>query len=139
MLDNGHQDSDVQEIFAPKGEAAIALAQGHPDQAIADMQPTTAYELTDWTVPDMRGRVLLAAGQGEMAQHEFQTIIDRPFISGISPAVPMAHLGLARALEMEGNHDASRQEYEILFKLWKDADTDLPLLKQARLERAKIH
>jgi eukaryotic-like serine/threonine-protein kinase len=139
MLDNGHQDSDVQEMFAPKGRAAIALAQGHPDQAIADMQPTSAYELTDWTIPDMRGRVLLAAGRGEMAQHEFQTIIDRPFISGVSPVVPMAHLSLARALEMQSNHDASRQEYETFFKLWKDADTDLPLLKQARLEYAKIH
>jgi eukaryotic-like serine/threonine-protein kinase len=90
MLDNGHQDSDVQEMFAPRGRAAIALAQGHPDQAIAAMQPTAAYELTDWTIPNMRGRIFLAAGQAELAQHEFRTIIDRPFTSGMSPVVPMA-------------------------------------------------
>jgi Tfp pilus assembly protein PilF len=86
----------------------------------------------------MRGWAYLAAGNAPAAQAEFRTIIDQRYVSAGAPSKPLAHLGLARAFEMEGNHAASRREYEALFQIWKDADADLPPLVQARKEYAKI-
>ncbi len=138
MLDNGQQDSDIQEIFAPEGQAAIDIAQDKPEQAIAALQRTAPFELSDPSVPDMRGRAFLAAHQLDAAQREFRTIIDRPYTSAISPNVPLAHLGLARTLALQGNPSASRQEYETMFEIWKDADPTLPVLKRARQEYAHL-
>jgi len=137
MVDNGKQDSDVQELYAPMGRAALDLAQNHPDQAIADLKPSTAFELTDSSLPAMRARAYLADHQPEPAEREFHVLIDRPYESAISPNMPLAHLGLARALQQQGNPSAARQEYETFFTLWKDADPTLPILKQARMEYAK--
>jgi DNA-binding winged helix-turn-helix (wHTH) protein/tetratricopeptide (TPR) repeat protein len=131
-------DSDVLEVYAPQAEAAIALARGDPQAAIAAMLPTHPYEFSTPTIPHMRGRAYLAAKQPELAQREFRNIIDRPFVDTISDNVPRAHLGLARALEMQGNHAAARQEYETLFSLWKDADPNVPLIQQAHIEYAHL-
>jgi DNA-binding winged helix-turn-helix (wHTH) protein/tetratricopeptide (TPR) repeat protein len=138
MLENGKEDSDVQEIFAPESRAAIALAAGKPDEAIAAMQPALPYELTDPSVPTARALAYLAAKQPQAAEREFRNVIDRPFTSAISPNVPLAHLGLARALALEGNRDAARQEYETFFSLWKNADPDLPVLLQAHKEYSQL-
>jgi tetratricopeptide (TPR) repeat protein len=138
MLDNGKEDSDVQELFAPESRAAIAIASGKGDQAVAAMQPSLPYELTDPSAAMMRGAAYLAARQPELAQKEFQLIIDRPFISGISPNVAMAHLSLARALVMEGNRDAAKQEYKAFLEMMRDADADLPVVSQARRESLSI-
>jgi DNA-binding winged helix-turn-helix (wHTH) protein/tetratricopeptide (TPR) repeat protein len=137
MLENGKQDSDVQEFYAPMGRAAIDLAQNHPDQAIADLKSSDAFELSDPALPAMRSRAYLAAHQPEAAAHELHVLIDRPYESAISPNVPLAHLGLARALQQQGNPAAARQEYETFFTLWRDADPTLPILKQAHQEYAK--
>ena len=138
MLDNGKEDSDVQEIFAPESRSAIAIAEGRPDEAIAVMQPAQPYEMSDPSVPFSRAVAYLAAKQPQAAEREFHTVIDRPFTSAISPNVPMAHLGLARALVMEGNKDAARQEYETFFAIWKTADADLPVVVQAHREYARL-
>jgi DNA-binding winged helix-turn-helix (wHTH) protein/tetratricopeptide (TPR) repeat protein len=138
MLDNGKQDSDVQEIFAPESRAAIAIAAGKPEEAVAAMQPALPYELSDPSVAATLGVAYLAAKQPLPAEREFHKLIDRPFISAISPNVPMAHLGLARALALEGNRDAARQEYETFFSVWKNADPDLPVMVQAHKEYARL-
>jgi tetratricopeptide (TPR) repeat protein len=138
MVDNGKQDSDVQELYAPMGRAALDLAQSHPDQAIADLNPSGAFELSDPALPAMRARAYLAAHQPEAAATEFRLLINRPYESAISPNVPLAHLGLARALQQQGNPAAARQEYETFFTLWQDADPTLPILKQARAEYAHL-
>ncbi|HEY0786117.1 MAG TPA: hypothetical protein VGD62_09615, partial [Acidobacteriaceae bacterium] len=139
MLDNGREDSDVQEVFAPEGRAALALATARPEQALADLEPAEPYRLTDSSVPALRGAAYLAAKQPVAAQREFRLVIDRPYTSAISPNVPLAHLGLARALVMQGNLDAAREEYQTLLTLWKGADQDLPVLVEARAEAARLH
>jgi len=102
------------------------------------MQPALPYELSDPSVAATLGVAYLAAKQPQPAQREFRLLIDRPFISAISPNVPMAHLGLARALALEGNRDAARQEYETFFSVWKNADPDLPVVLQARKEYYRL-
>ena len=138
MLDNGTEDSDVQEIFAPEARAAIAIASGRPEEGIAAMQPALPYEMSDPSVPATRGEAYLAARQPQAAEQEFHKLIDRPFTSGISPNVPLAHLGLARALLLEGNREAAIQQYETFFLLWKNADPDIPVLIQAHEEYARL-
>jgi DNA-binding winged helix-turn-helix (wHTH) protein/tetratricopeptide (TPR) repeat protein len=138
MQDNGKQDSDVHEIFGPQGEAAIAIAENRPDQAVAALTPSAPFELSDPSVPAIKGAAYLAAHQPEAAAREFRTLIDRPYISAISPNVSLAHLGLARALVQQGNPAAARQEYETFFALWHDADATLPILKQAHSEYAHL-
>ena len=86
----------------------------------------------------MRGRAYLAAGQPGAASIEFHKVIDHPTLDPRSKDLPLAHLGLARACALQGDKTGARNEYETLFSLWKDADEDLPVLKQARLEYAKL-
>ena len=80
-----------------------------------------------------------AAGQGDKAEVEYKKLIANPGLE--DPALPrttLAHLGLARAYAMENKSAESRGEYEKFFALWKDADTDVPVLEQARLEYAHL-
>jgi len=126
-----------QDHFA-QPRAAIALARHQPEEAIADLEISRPYDLSSFEAPLMRGRAYLAAKQPQLAEREFRNIVSHDYVTPGMPFIPLAHLGLARALEMQGNHAAARREYETLFTLWKDADPDLPPLLQARAEYAKI-
>ena len=58
---------------------------------------------------------------------------------GNSPLFPLAHLQLARAYALQGDTAKARTKYQDFFALWKDADPDIPILKQAKSEYAKLH
>ena len=73
-----------------------------------------------------------------LAAIEFRKIIEHPGMDPLSFNIPLAHLGLARALGMQGDSAGSRGEYEKLFAFWKDADADLPVLLDAKREYAKL-
>src|ERR1035438_9241560 len=67
------------------------------------------------------------------AQHrEFQKIVRNQGVDPTSPDYPLAHIGLARAYALQGDQAGSRREYEEFFALWKDADQDIPILREAR-------
>ena len=72
------------------------------------------------------------------AEAEFQRIIDHPGIVLNQPVGALARLGLARAYVLEGERAKALAEYENFFALWKHADTDVPILKQAKAEYAKL-
>jgi DNA-binding winged helix-turn-helix (wHTH) protein/tetratricopeptide (TPR) repeat protein len=138
MVSLGKHDSDVMELFLPESQSAIDLAQAKPAQAVAALAPVAPYADDDPSVPWARARALVAASQLDQAATEFRNIINHPWVSGLSPAVAEAHLGLARVLAQQGTHDAARQEYEAFFALFKDADPTLPALKQAHEEYARL-
>jgi hypothetical protein len=73
-----------------------------------------------------------------LAADQYKKILANPGIDAISTRYPMAQLGLARAYAGENNKTASRIEYEKFFAMWKDADADVPVLKQARLEYSHL-
>jgi hypothetical protein len=73
-----------------------------------------------------------------MAAAEYQKILANRGIDPVSPLYPLAHLGLARAYALQNNQAGSRGEYEKFFDMWKDADADVPVLKQARIEYARL-
>ena len=92
-----------------------------------------------WLEPAyLRGRVYPAPHNGGAAALEFQTIIDHPNIVLGNPVGALARLGLARADALQGNTAKTRAEYQDFLTLWKDADSDIPILKEAKAEYAKL-
>jgi eukaryotic-like serine/threonine-protein kinase len=86
-----------------------------------------------------RGQAYLAVHQGSEAAAEFQKIIDHRGIVVNAAIGARAHLGLARAYVLRGDTEKARTKYEDFLTLWKDADPDIPILKQAKAEYAKLH
>jgi hypothetical protein len=86
----------------------------------------------------LRGQACLMARDGAGAMAEFQKIIDHRGIVLYQIIGPLAHLGLARAYALQGDSVKARTAYQDFLTLWKDADADIPVLKQARTEFAKL-
>ena len=70
---------------------------------------------------------------------EFQKILDHPGLVGIDVIGALAHLQLARAQKMMGDLAAARKSYEDFLNLWKTADSDIPIYRQAKAEYASLH
>ena len=86
----------------------------------------------------MRGQAYLEAGRGREAAVEFQKVLDHRGIVLADPIGAVAHLQLGRALVLLGEKDRARSAYQDFLTLWKDADADIPVLKQARAEYARL-
>jgi eukaryotic-like serine/threonine-protein kinase len=85
-----------------------------------------------------RGEAYLAARQGMEAAAEFQKILDHRGIVVIEPVGALAHLRLGRAYAMQGDSVKAKKAYQDFLALWKNADPDIPILKQAKAEYAKV-
>jgi hypothetical protein len=81
-----------------------------------------------------RGEALLAAHKGGEAANEFQKILSHRNIMIGDPVFVLTHVGLARAYALSGESSKARAQYEEFFALWKNADPDCPVLKQAKAE-----
>ncbi len=84
-------------------------------------------------------RAYLATKQGLAALVEFQKILDHWGVVGNQPIGALAHLGIARAHALQGDPAKAHAAYMDFFTLWKDADPDIPILKNAKSEYAKLH
>jgi tetratricopeptide (TPR) repeat protein len=87
----------------------------------------------------VRGEAYLAAGQGSEAAAEFQKILAHPGVVLNQPIGALAHLGLGRAYALQGDTAKAKAAYQDFLRLWKDADPDVPILKQSKAEYAKLH
>ena len=135
------ENTIAQRIFMPIIRALIELDKDNATQAIEIIKPTVQYDLGDVAslrTAYIRGHINLAAKKGNEAVAEFQKILDHPQIVGIDPMYPLAHLGLARARALSGDIPGARTAYQDFFTVWKDADADLPVLIQAKVEFAKL-
>ncbi|HLY05285.1 MAG TPA: tetratricopeptide repeat protein [Rhizomicrobium sp.] len=132
------ESTDDNDIRLPRTMAQIALAKNRPADAIAALQPALPYQVEEFTTPFLLGRAYLAAGKPEKAAAEFRLILTNRGVDANSPLYPLAYLGLARALHMEQKNAESRTAYQQLFAFWKDADSDLPVLVEAKAEYAKL-
>jgi hypothetical protein len=95
----------------------------------------------DWTAlypVFVRGKVYLAAHQGHEAAIEFQKILDHRGIVVNEPIGGLAHLQLGRAYALQGDRARAKGAYQDFLAHWKDADPDIPILKQAKAEYAKL-
>ena len=121
--------------------ANIELHGGNPSKAIAFLDVTRPYELGGPGVMMpvyIRGVAYLRTRNGPEAAREFQNILDHRTMTGNAPTSALTHLGLARARVLEGNIPAARSAYQDFLALWKDADPDIPILKEAKAEYEKL-
>jgi Tfp pilus assembly protein PilF len=86
----------------------------------------------------IRGQAYLARHDGKAALAEFQKILDHPGMSLNEPIAALAHLGVARAHAAQGEKDRARSAYQEFLSLWKDADPNIPVMKQAKAEYASL-
>jgi len=144
-------DTLMQNYWLPTVRAAIALQRHDSAKAIEILQATIPYELADpppfssgtMYPVYLRGEAYLdakgdGAGNGALAAAEFQKILDHPGVIVNFPLSALAHLGLGRARALSGDSAGARTAYQDFFALWKDADPDIPILKQAKAEYAKL-
>jgi hypothetical protein len=87
----------------------------------------------------IRGEAYLAAHQGAEAAAEFQKILDHRGLVLYDPIGAAARLQLGRAFALSGDKTKARTFYQDFLTLWKDADSDVPIFKQAQAEYAKVH
>jgi predicted Zn-dependent protease len=140
------QDTVVQTQYLPMARAALALDRGDASAALEALSAAAPYELghtnDDFTFAlypiYLRGQAYLRARNGTAAAAEFQKILDHASIVGNEPIGALAHLGLGQAYALSGDSTKARAAYQDFFTLWKNADPDVPILKQARDEYEKL-
>jgi hypothetical protein len=131
----------IQAIGLPTARAALQLRAGNPAKAIELLEEPKRYELGVAFVylpVYVRGLAGLRAGAGGDAKGAFQKVVDNPGVDPLSVMRPLAQLGLARSMALAGDVAGSRRAYQDFLALWKDADTDIPILREARAEYAKL-
>ena len=140
------QHTIVQGYWLPSIRAAIELNTRNGARAVEMLRTAAPYELGQsqpFVVGTMcpvylRGQAYLQARQGKEAAAEFQKIIDHRGIVLNFPLGAMARLGLARAYALDGDRAKARVAYDDFLNLWKAADSNIPLLQQARAEYANV-
>jgi Flp pilus assembly protein TadD len=150
-------DTQMQSLWLPAIQAQLALDRKNPATALKALPADSAIELGQIQFAInisclypvyVRGEAYLAAGQGSAAAAEFQKILNHSGIVWNCWTGALAHLGVARANAMQSRNsqgadaDAARVRalaaYKDFLTLWKDADPDIPILKQAKAEYAKL-
>jgi serine/threonine protein kinase/tetratricopeptide (TPR) repeat protein len=135
-------DTLLHQVYGPCVHALIELNRNSPEQAIQALQAATPYEMgmgQGFLPIYIRGLAYLKAKRGADAAVEFQKIVAHRGIDPTFPEHSLAKLGLARAFAMAGDTAKATAAYQDFFALWKDADPDLPILKEAKAEYAKLH
>jgi tetratricopeptide (TPR) repeat protein len=136
-------DTLAQFNYLPVLRARSAIRHDNPAKAIELLQTSGPYELSDMGACTLypafvRGEAYLAAHQPKQAAAEFQKIIDHRGVVVTELIGSLAHLQLARALSSSGDYSAAKSAYQTCLILWKDADPDLAVLKQAKSEYAEL-
>ena len=151
------RDTQMQSLWLPAIRAQLALDKENPADALSALPAASRIEWGEFLFVDnmsclytiyVRGEAYLAAGQGGAAAAEFQKILDHSGIVWNCWTGALAHLGVARANALQArtsqgaDADAARARARAAYKdflaLWKDADPDIPILKQAKVEYAKL-
>jgi len=131
-------DTFVQSVYVPNIKAEIAMNHGDAAQAGNLLDGSMVYARVDSGTLALRGLAYLKAKQAGDAVQTFQRALAlKPYLV-YDILLPLDQLGLARAYAMEGDKVNSRLAYQDFFAMWKDADPDLPLLREAKAEYEKI-
>jgi serine/threonine protein kinase/predicted Zn-dependent protease len=135
-------DTQVQRYWLPTIRAGLALERKDPNRAIELLKMVSPIELGASTAvlcpAYLRGEAYLMLRDGNRAATEFQKFIDHRGLVVNFPWGALARLGLARAYAMQGDKAKARAAYQDFLTLWKDADPDIPILKEAKAEYAKL-
>ena len=138
----------INGYWLPTIRAAIEIDQGAPAKAVELLAPAAPYE-SGYPNPQvevgrflypafLRGQAYLSMHRGDEAIPEFQKILNSPGLILNCPLGALAHLGLARAYTLRGDEVKARSAYQDFFALWKDADPNIPILRQAQAEYSRL-
>jgi eukaryotic-like serine/threonine-protein kinase len=131
-------DTFVQNVEMPLLNSLIQCNHDNPSQAIDLLNTAVVYARSNTGVLYARGVAYLKANQGNEAIQEFQKILDLRAVYPTDPIISLATLGMARAEAQLGDKAKSRIAYQDALAIWKDADPDIPLVKQAKEEYLKV-
>ncbi len=141
------RDTMIQDYWLPSIRGAIAIDHGDPQKAVELLSMASEYELGEpvqWPSHGtlypvyIRGEAYLRAGDGKQAAIEFQKMIDHRGIVANFPLGALAHLQLGRAYNLAGEVGKALEAYAAFLAAWQNADPDIPILKQAKTEYAKL-
>jgi tetratricopeptide (TPR) repeat protein len=147
------EDTSVRFTYLPTLRALSALGANDPSHAIELLRPSATYEFAEPGISFygsgggsfgamyptyFRGEAYLALHKGADAAAEFQKILDHPGVVLGDPIGALARLQLARAWTISGDKTKAKAAYQDFLALWKDADSDIPILRQAKREYAKL-
>jgi DNA-binding winged helix-turn-helix (wHTH) protein/tetratricopeptide (TPR) repeat protein len=143
QLPNGTIPNAVQ---LPEIQVMIALHRGRPEQSVELLAPASPYERSYLEVVYLRGLAYLQMHKGEEASDQFQRIVDHKGASwGATWVHPnwgqyysLSYLGMARGFALAGDTAKARKAYKDFLELWKAADSDVPVLKEANAEYARL-
>jgi len=86
----------------------------------------------------VRAKAYFSVQQGQLAATEFRKILDHRGVALNEPIGALAHLQISRAYAMQSDRAKAKTAYQDFLTLWKDADPDIPILKKAQAECAKL-
>jgi serine/threonine protein kinase/tetratricopeptide (TPR) repeat protein len=142
------EDTCVRFTYLPVLRALVALNRGDSSAAIEELQVAAPYDLAvpcsgfgyfgNLYAPYVRGEAYLALHRYAEAAGEFQKVLLHPGIVFTDPVRVAAHIRLGRSFAMSGDKGKAKAAYQDFLALWKDADADIPILKEARTEYAKL-
>ncbi len=143
------EDTSVRFSYLPVVHAILALRRGDPLKAVEALQAATPYELGMPRCAEtgffgslypilIRGEAYLAARKGPEAAREFQKLLDHEGTMIGDPVYVLARYGVARAHALSGNANQARERYGEFLADWKDADPDVPILRQAQIDYGKL-
>jgi hypothetical protein len=143
------EDTLVRFVFLPSLRAQQALLRHDTSKTLTELQPSAPYEAGQASSGNIftiayypvyiRAAAYLAARQGKEATAEYQKILDHRGVIINNPLGALAHLGLGRAYALSGDSAKAKIAYQDFLALWKDADPDILILKQAKSEYAALH
>jgi len=137
-------DTLLNDVSLPTARAIIEIQHNDPTRAITLVGAASPYELGSWAAAPSylaihtRAQAYLQAREGAKAAAEYQKILDHRGIDVTTPLYTLARLGLGRALVLQGQTAKARTAYQDFLAFWKDADPDVPVLKEAKAEYAKL-
>jgi eukaryotic-like serine/threonine-protein kinase len=139
------QDTLLNAVSLPLIHAGIALRRGNPTHAIDLLKTSQPYELgfgfsyyPSFMPTYIRGQAYLNLRDGSNAAAEFRKLLDHRGLDPVAPIYALAHLELGRAYALAGDLVGARSAYEDFISIWKDADPDIPILKEAKAEYARL-
>jgi serine/threonine protein kinase/Flp pilus assembly protein TadD len=143
---NYPSQTELKVYWMPAIRAAVELNAGNSAQALILLEAAAPYELGEPSQLQLgtlypvylRGQAYLMAHNGAAAAAEFQKFLDHRGIVINYPLGALAHLGVGRAYAMSGDTAKAKTAYQDFLTLWKDADPDIPILKEAKAEYAKL-
>jgi predicted Zn-dependent protease len=142
LVRDNPSDTLLNAVDTPLVLAALQLRSGQADQALRSLESVKPYEFGTYAdlLPNyLRAMAYLQLRRAEEAATEFRAVLDHRGVAPMATMWEMAQLGLARAHALQGDTAKAKAAYQDFLALWKDADPDVPILKEAKAEYAKLH